>query len=103
MKTSIKSSVSDLNLCACISSHHIITGKFLLNNYRQALAIINEYSHEVKDLTDRLGIQESHFEKWLEAERRFLQELKDEPEEHVLACAYVEALIAKKLAEYVYC
>ena len=35
------------------------------------------------------------------AEDKFLRNLKDEPDERVLECMYVQALIAAKKAEYV--
>lgn len=40
-------------------------------------------------------------EGWIRAEDKFLRNLKDEPDERVLECMYVQALIAAKKAEYV--
>ncbi|KAG0707165.1 hypothetical protein DFH29DRAFT_995227 [Suillus ampliporus] len=59
--------------------------KFILNNYRQALTII--YGSAVKSFMITLDISEDEFEKWLIAERDYLVNLSDEPEERVLACA----------------
>ena len=68
------------------------TGNFLLNNYKQAIQIIKDYSLGVHAWKQHLGISNQDIDGWLEDERKFLESLKEEPEEHVLACAYVKAL-----------
>lgn len=65
----------------------------------QALKIIKEYSPEVKNFKYELGVTDSDIEGWILAERRFVEELKEEPPERVLACAYVEALLFRRKAE----
>ncbi|KZT26423.1 hypothetical protein NEOLEDRAFT_1198259 [Neolentinus lepideus HHB14362 ss-1] len=68
-------------------------GKFIFDNYRQALRIIADFTPEVKAMEKALGISCDNFSTWLDEERRFLTDLKDEPQEQVLKCAYVRALI----------
>jgi len=50
-------------------------------------------------LKTALDLQDADFEQWLIEERRFLQDLKEEPEEKILECAYVKALQTKRKAE----
>lgn len=71
----------------------------MLNNYRQALEIIRDYTPGVRAFKERLGIEDQDIEGWLVDERKFLEELKEEPAERVLACAYVEALQTRLKAE----
>ena len=73
----------------------LYTGRFLYNNYMQCLLIINENTPEVDKLKTALDLQDTDFEQWLIKERRFLQDLKEEPEEKVLECAYMKALQTK--------
>ncbi|KAG2146793.1 hypothetical protein DEU56DRAFT_731337 [Suillus clintonianus] len=61
--------------------------KFLLNNYRQAIGIIKKYKDKVSTLVSSLNLCEDDFECWIEEEKNFLMDLKDEPVEHVLACS----------------
>jgi hypothetical protein len=75
------------------------TGNFLYNNYKQALAIIKNYTPELDFFKLRLQVTDTDIEEWIHAERKFLEELKEEPEERVLAAAYVEALIQRRQAE----
>jgi hypothetical protein len=74
-------------------------GRFLLNNYKQCLAIIQENMPEVEKMKTASDLQDADFEQWLVEERMFLQNLKDEPEEKVLECAYIHALETKHQAE----
>ncbi|KAG2087520.1 uncharacterized protein F5147DRAFT_748517 [Suillus discolor] len=73
--------------------------KFLLNNYMQAIGIIKKYRNEVSSLASSLNIREDDFERWIEEEKHFLMDLKDEPVEHVLACSYVQALMDLQSAD----
>ena len=75
------------------------TGNFLLNNYKQAIQIIKDYLLGVHAWKQHLGISNQDIDGWLKDERKFLESLKEEPEEHVLACAYVEALQTCQAAE----
>lgn len=71
----------------------------MLNNYEQALEIIKAYTPEVRAFKERLSISDRDIDGWLEDEKKFLEDLKEEPEERVLACAYVEALQTRQKAE----
>ena len=72
------------------------TGNFLLNNYKQAIQIIKDYLPGVHAWKQHLGISNQDIDGWLEDERKFLEE---EPEECVLACAYVKALQTHQVAK----
>ncbi|EGN97527.1 hypothetical protein SERLA73DRAFT_153891 [Serpula lacrymans var. lacrymans S7.3] len=73
--------------------------KFLYNNYQQALTITKDYVPHVSAMTSELGIHEDSIKDWIKAEHDLLENLKDEPEEWVLASAYVCALIQRNKAE----
>ncbi|KAK7676308.1 hypothetical protein QCA50_020725 [Cerrena zonata] len=73
--------------------------KFLFNNYRQCIQIICEYSVDVKRLQDEFEVNNTDMEGWIKAEATFLRNLKDELDERVLECMYVQALIAAKKAD----
>lgn len=74
-------------------------GNFLLNNYKQALKIISDYKPELQAFKERLQIDDQVIDGWLGEEEIFLQNLKEEPEERVLACSYVEALGLRRKTE----
>lgn len=71
----------------------------MLNNYRQAIKIIKDYTPEVRAFKERLNIDDQVLDGWLDDKKRFLEDLKEEPDERVLACAYVEALQTRHKAE----
>ncbi|KAG1869619.1 hypothetical protein F4604DRAFT_1545817, partial [Suillus subluteus] len=73
--------------------------KFLYSKYKQALAIIHDFSNEVKLMCDRLSIAESDIQSWLDAEQRFLMNLKDKPVERQLKAAYVRTLQQHEIAD----
>ncbi|KAJ3005952.1 hypothetical protein NUW54_g4120 [Trametes sanguinea] len=87
---------------ACFLSHLlacITRGNFLLNNYEQCLQIIAENTVEVAQLKAELGIEVTAFYDWLKQEKAFLSGLCEPQDEHVLECAYVQALIMCQWAE----
>jgi len=43
-----------------------------------------------------LDLQDADFDHWIVEERRFLQDLKEEPESKVLECVYVHVLETKQ-------
>ena len=77
----------------------LYTGRFLYNNYVQCLSIINENTPEIDKLKMALDLQDTDFEQWLIEEHCFLEDLKEEPEEKILKCAYVKALQTRCNAE----
>ncbi|KAG8911652.1 hypothetical protein FRC02_006489 [Tulasnella sp. 418] len=67
-------------------------GSFILNNYKQALNIVEEYGDIFSQLYNLEHIKSRDFEKWNAEEEAYLSGLKKEPEEETLAIAYAEAL-----------
>ena len=76
-----------------------VIGRFMLNNYKQALPIIKVFTPEVLAFKERLHISDEDIEGWLGAERKFLEDIKTEPNKKVMGCAYVDALIQCRKAE----
>jgi hypothetical protein len=76
-----------------------LAGRFLYNNYVQALSIISNFVPEVEAFKLRHGFKDEDFEAWREEEFQYLSSLVSEPEYDVQAAAYVEALIALSQAE----
>lgn len=100
MTTNIVNLVSDLFIkMIFLFGFNVISGRFLYNNYKQALNIISEYAGDIEELKTRLNITDEVIEGWIGSERQFLKDLKHEPEERILEMAYVEALIARDKAE----
>lgn len=73
----------------------------MFNNYKQVLVIITDYTPQLAAFKAQFLVTDADIEGWINQEHEFLQELKDEPEERVLAVAYVEALMLLQTAEYV--
>ncbi|KAG1813901.1 uncharacterized protein BJ212DRAFT_1447699 [Suillus subaureus] len=73
--------------------------KFIYNNYKQALHIINELSPAVEELKAQLSLTDVDFEKWNTEELEYLQALTIETEEDVEKMTYVEALESLVSAE----
>ncbi|KAG1774964.1 hypothetical protein EV702DRAFT_1180545 [Suillus placidus] len=71
---------------------------FLMNNYVQARSLIDEYTDAVASLSSSLGLTKDDFERWVDEERQFLMDLKEEPSDRVLSCSYVQALIDQENA-----
>jgi hypothetical protein len=76
-------------------------GKFLYNNYKQALGIISSYVPEIERFKQTFGYQDDDFLRWRDEEIEYLSNLSREPEHDILATAYVEALQTLHHAEYV--
>jgi hypothetical protein len=89
----------NLKIAPRILIHHI--GKFLYNNYKQALRIINEFTPTVEELKTQLKISDSDFERWNAEEAEYLGNLAKEPDFDIQSTAYVEALQSLSAAEYV--
>ncbi|KAF8530645.1 hypothetical protein JB92DRAFT_2804438 [Gautieria morchelliformis] len=67
-------------------------GKFLLNNYRQALQVLEEMPVRIKALMSGRQVSEACFATWLQDERDYLESKKTEPDTDVLGVEYVELL-----------
>ncbi|KAG2120417.1 uncharacterized protein F5147DRAFT_785148 [Suillus discolor] len=76
--------------------------KFLCDNYKQALHIIDEFTLTVEELKTQLGISDAEFEHWNAEEAEYLENLKREPDFDIQSTAYVEALQALSVAEAMY-
>lgn len=76
-----------------------VSGRFLYNNYVQALTIIKDYTPHVEEMKERLKITDADIDNWLKEELEFFLNLKDEPNERVLESAYVRALYNRQDAE----
>jgi hypothetical protein len=74
-------------------------GNFMYNNYWQALAIIAGYTPEVEAFKKMFHYNDTVFHTWREEEITYLKDLSCEPEQDILATAYVEALEALHRAE----
>lgn len=64
----------------------------MYNNYKQALAIINDLTPAVEELKLALKITDADFERWNTEELEFLENVAEESDEDIEAMAYVEAL-----------
>ena len=78
-----------------------LLGDFLVNNYKQALGILNGRAALKKTMEDQ-GIESPDvFERWLEEEKAYLRALVKEPVHETLEMEYYEALIKLNANEYV--
>ena len=72
----------------------------MFNNYKQALKIISDYTHDIEALKATIpGLVEEDFVKWQQEELDYLKNLQVEPEYDTQVVAYVEALEALAKAE----
>ncbi|KIY46451.1 hypothetical protein FISHEDRAFT_47269 [Fistulina hepatica ATCC 64428] len=67
-------------------------GKMLYDNYRQALSIIDTESDAVSEAAKALNVNPDDFEHWEKEQAAYFSSSIEEPEEIVLAMAYVELL-----------
>ncbi|KAG8937758.1 hypothetical protein FRC03_007875, partial [Tulasnella sp. 419] len=84
--------VIDAQLRQCDADKYASLGIFILNNYKQALTIVEEYSDIFSQVYKLEGCKHSDFTAWLAEEGAYLSGLSREPEEESIAIAYVEAL-----------
>ncbi|KAF8591223.1 hypothetical protein K439DRAFT_1644435 [Ramaria rubella] len=66
--------------------------RFIYNNYKQALAIISEYTPEVNAFKAEFGLVDEDFIKWCQEQILYLNNLKVEPLEDILQVEYIDAL-----------
>jgi hypothetical protein len=72
----------------------------LFNNYKQALRIISNYTHDIEALKATIPVLiEEDFVKWWQEELDYLKKLQVEPEYDTQVIAYIEALEALAKAE----
>ncbi|KAI0323191.1 hypothetical protein GY45DRAFT_1265025, partial [Cubamyces sp. BRFM 1775] len=71
---------------------HAESGKFILDNYRQALDIIKDDTAVLELLCKQLGIGPSDFEQYLQDEQKYYTSRRVEPPEVAAELDYVESL-----------
>jgi hypothetical protein len=74
---------------------------FLLNNYIQALNILNSKDALAKAMKDQGIANESTFKDWLEEERAYLKGLAKEPMVETMEMEYYQKLVNLHASEYV--
>ncbi|KAJ8455915.1 hypothetical protein ONZ51_g12302 [Trametes cubensis] len=79
---------------------HAESGKFILDNYRQALTIIKDDTVVLDLLCKQLSIGHSDFERYLSDERKYYKSRRTEPPEIAMELDYVEALHRLKAAGF---
>ena len=67
-------------------------GKFIYNNYRQALEILAKDGPLLETMRKDKGFTGETYERWMDEERQWLEDLRREPEADSLRCLYLEAL-----------
>lgn len=72
---------------------NVWTGKFLFNNYRQAIGIITEYTPQLLLYKQTHNITDDDIQGWPQDELKYLKNLRTEPTEDATRVAYVNALI----------
>jgi hypothetical protein len=73
-------------------------GRFILNNYKQALTVISDYTKELKVYRATFPGQGLDFESWIAEELTYLEAVAVEPVQDATAVEYVKAL--EKLNKY---
>ena len=69
------------------------SGEFLVNNYKQAIGILNGEAAFVKQMQDQGVANTSIFEDWLAEEKTYLEALSREPLQESLAMEYWQKLV----------
>lgn len=67
-------------------------GTFILNNYVQALNILDEDTKALEDAKTSLGFSDEDMDRWEKEQQDFFANLGKEPESHSLKVEYVELL-----------
>ncbi|KAI6000026.1 hypothetical protein EDD15DRAFT_2362606 [Pisolithus albus] len=79
-----------------------LTGRFLYNNYKQALCIIQTYSAELERFKRSKDITDNDFESWHREELEYLKRCAGESDATSIAAQYVELLEKLNFAEATY-
>jgi hypothetical protein len=69
------------------------SGEFLVNNYKQAIGILNGEAAFVKQMQDQGIANTSVFQDWLAEEKTYLESLSREPLQESLAMEYWQKLV----------
>ena len=73
-------------------------GSFILNNYKQALSILERDVPALKESMERLHVTDADLDRWEREEADFLSQLGKEPEQNTLQVEYVELLLSLQAA-----
>lgn len=73
----------------------------MLNNYKEALDILEQMPIRIEILLSGRGSTEATFTKWLEDEHRYLESKRQEPNENILSAEYIQQLQSYENAKYV--
>jgi hypothetical protein len=76
-------------------------GEFLVNNYKQAINILNGEAVFVKQMHDQNIANVSVFQDWLAEEKAYLEGLSREPLQKSLTMEYWQKLVNLAASEYV--
>jgi len=68
-------------------------GEFLINNYKQAIGILNGEAAFIKQMRDQGVTNTSIFPEWLAKEKTYLEDLSREPLHGSLAMEYWQKLV----------
>lgn len=67
-------------------------GTFLLNNYRQALDVLDHDSRSLTEAMERYQLTDADLDRWEQEETEFFMQLGEEPQANLLQVEYVELL-----------
>ncbi|KAG2058708.1 hypothetical protein BDR06DRAFT_980166 [Suillus hirtellus] len=89
----------DLHFNQWDQDKYLELSKFLCDNYKQALHIINEFTPTVEELKTQLRISDAEFKHWNAEEAEYFENLKREPDFDIQSTTCIEALQALSVAE----
>ncbi|KIJ60264.1 hypothetical protein HYDPIDRAFT_99045, partial [Hydnomerulius pinastri MD-312] len=89
----------DLQFNQWDQDHYLELSKFLYNNYKQAIDIIENLAPVVNELKTALGITDADFVQWNTKEREYLRRLSKAQMKDVQGAEYVEVLEDLQRAE----
>jgi hypothetical protein len=76
-----------------VTTDFIQPGAFLVNNYKQAIGILNGEAAFAKQMHDQGITSTSIFQDWLAEEKAYLEALSREPLQETLAMEYWQKLV----------
>ena len=89
----IRTSVSSISPFYLFITDFIIPGKFLVNNYKQAISILNGEAAFFKQMHNQNIANTSVFQEWLAEEKAYLKGLSREPLLETLEMEYWQKLV----------
>ena len=89
----------DLHYRYADAQKYAALGRFIYENYCQALTIIAEESGPLNEMEIQHGFTGNNYAQWLDEERHYLETAGKEPESEKLTSAYLAAYDAWQVAE----